>query len=358
MGLDVVGEGVDAPPAGARAGEVVQAVEQPAVDEGHGAQPVHEAVRVRQHRAVAVSGEVAVGRPGPRTEAALVDLGVQRGEEQVLEHGPVVVRAVGRVFLERAAGEDLVEQLLRNQPLLFQEPDEQQPCDEADDVPFGRTLSGAVVRKATGGDGALEPAEELPVEALVERLDVEDLLPFRVQVVEAADAGVDHARQREVTKDVDVRPVRVGGADVLDQRHLLQHVACRVSLVGAAVHGGQRHGRTVAEQDDDRHREAAIDRSGGVGQMRAGVGAVLQVGGHEQEGLRAARVEPRAVIEQVGLAADLAVGDLKHDLDSAPLFEQGALPVGQRLGGMQTISELRDIAHIGRAPAAVAERTQ
>ncbi len=358
LGPDVVGEGVDAPSARAGGREVVQAVEQAAVDEGDGPQQFDEAVRVCQQAAVAVLGEVAVRGVGLAAEGALFDLGVQGGEEQVLEHGAVVVRLVGRVVLERVAGEAFLEQLAGDQPLLLQEPDEEQAGDQPDDVALLRPLSGAVVGEAGVGDGPLEPPEQVLVEAPVQRLDVEHALPRGEQAVEVPDAPVHEAGQRQIDEDVDVRPVRlppVPRVDVLDQGHPLQHVAAVVPLVGAAVDGGQRQGLPVAEQDDDRHGEAAVDGARRLRQFRPAVGAVREVRRHEQEGLGAPPVE---FLEQLRMAADLVARDLEDDIGRTPRVEQPALPVRQGLRLFEQGHEFGDAPHVRRPLAAVAEGVQ
>ena len=61
----------------------------------------------------------------------------------------------------------------------------------------------------------LEPVVKLRVEAPVQLLDIERPLPFDMQPVEAAHARLPHARQREVGEDLEMRPVRVGKADIL-----------------------------------------------------------------------------------------------------------------------------------------------
>ena len=113
----------------------------------------------------------------------------------------------------------------------------------------------------------------------------------------------------------------------------------------------------MAEQDDHRHCEAAIDGAHRLGQTDARIAAFGQFHGEEQEGFDPSRVEPVA-IEQAGLAADLLVGDLEHNLDSVPGVEQSALPLGQRFGGHQPFEERRDAARIHRSSAAVAERIE
>ena len=222
-------------------------------------------------------------------------------------------------------------------------------------------LAGPVVGEAALGGGPPEPLEQLAVEAPVERLDVERPFPCGVQAVEVADARLDQTGKREVGEDVDVRPVRVGGADVLDQRHALQDVAAVVAPVGAAVDDGQGQGRAAAEQEDGRHREQAVDGAGRLGEFGPAAGPVVEFDGQEQEGLDPAPVEPRRP-EQAVLPgadfADLLVGDLKDDLDRAPGVEQRPPRLRQPGPGVEAVEELRDASHVFRALAAVAERAQ
>ena len=295
-------------------------------------------------------------RPAPRAEIALVDRRVQRGEEQVLEHGLVVVRPLGVVVRQRPAGEAVVEQPAGNQSFLLQEPDEQQPRDQADHVAFGGAAAGAVVREHAFAGGAFEPLEQVAVEAAVQRFDVEHALPRGVQVVESADTVADEARQRQFAQDVEVRPVGARGPDVLDQRDALQHVVRVVPLVCAAVRGGDRQGFAVPEQQYDRHGQAAVDGARHRRQRGAGVRAIFQIRRHEQERLHAAAVE--CAIEQPGLAGDLRAGELEDDVRRTPRREHPALLVRQRLGSAQPVHEFLDAAHVLCQFAAVAERAQ
>ena len=289
-------------------------------------------------------------------EGALVDPGVEGGEEQVLEHRPVILRALRRVVFERPASEALLEQRLGDQLLLLQEPDEEKAGDQADDVALGRSLAGAVVGEAALRRRPLEPLEQLVIEAAVEELDIERPFPCGVQTVEIVDAvRLDQAGKRELGEDVEVRPVRARGADVLDQGHAIQNVTAVVPPVGAAMDDGEGQGRAVPEQDDDGHGKAAIDGARRLRQIGAAVGPVFEVRRHEQERLDAPPVE---VLEQPGLAADLLPGDLEDDIGRPPGPEQPALPLGQRSLLLQQGHERIDAAYLRGPLAAVAERVQ
>ena len=350
-----VTEHVDPSPALRGGGEVVQTVEQAAVDEGDRPQSLDEAVRVGQKIAIAILVEVAVRGVGPLAEGALADLGVESGEEQVLEHRAVVVRRFPLVIPERFASEALIEQLAHDEPLLLQEPDEEQAGDQADDVTFGRALAGAVVGEAGFGDGALEPSEQLAVEPPVERLNVEHPLPCGVQVIEGADTHADEARERQLAKNLDMRPVRVAGANVLDERDALQNVPAAVAPVGASVDGGQREGRAVTKQDDDRHGKAVVYDAHHLRQFGPAVAAVIQTRRHEQKGLGAPLVE---VLEQARMVADLLPGDLEHDIGGTPRVEQRALPDGQGVLFFEQGEQPGDASYVHCALAVVPERAE
>ena len=120
-------------------------------------------------------------------ESAFVDFGVQGGEKQVLQDGPVVGIAGVRVVVFQQAGDlGLVEQVVGNQSLFFDEPDEQQSRDEADDVFFGREGFRFVGGEAGRGDGVLEPGEQVFVELPVEFFGIQHGQPRGQQAVEVA----------------------------------------------------------------------------------------------------------------------------------------------------------------------------
>ena len=354
----VVGEGVDAPPAGPFPLEIVEALEQAAVDEGHGAQLVEKTVGVGQQGAAAVEGKVAVVVGVDLAEAALVDRGVQRGEEQVLQHGAVVA-AFGRVAaFQRGAGEAFLEKIGGNEAFFLEEPDEQQAGNQADDVPLAAARPGAVVGEAALLDRPLEPAEQFAVEAPVQLLDVERSLPGDVQLVEVVNVRFPHARQRELAEDFEVRAVRVGEADVLDQGDLFEHVLLGGALVCAAVDDGQGQRCAVPVEDENRHMHEAVDGAGHVGQARAGVGVLGEFDGQEEKRVVAAAFERSGLQGRhlPGLLGDFVGGDLEDDIDAAPGVEQGALLGGQSSFGVEILEQFGGAADGRGALAAVAER--
>ena len=102
----------------------------------------------------------------------------------------------------------LLEQFVSHQALLFQKPDKEEPRDQPDDVPFRATLAGAVIREAAGFNSSFEPAEQLLVEATVQRLDVEHTFPGGVKVIEIANALDHETGQRQIAQNLDMCPVR------------------------------------------------------------------------------------------------------------------------------------------------------
>ena len=74
-------------------------------------------------------------------------------------------------------------------------------------------------------------------------------------------------REIKIPEDLEVRPMRRGGANILDQRHALEDVAETVSSVGAAMDRREGECQPVSKQNEDRHREAAIDGTRHVGQL-------------------------------------------------------------------------------------------
>ena len=75
----------------------------------------------------------------------------------------------------------------------------------------------------------------------------------------------------EVEQDLDVGAVRVGDADVFDERDFFQHVLGFVAFVEAAVDDGEGERVAVAEQQHDRHGEELVDLAGDARKLGAGV---------------------------------------------------------------------------------------
>ena len=172
-------------------------------------------------------------------ERSLVDLRVQRGEEEVLQHGAVVVCRVGRVVLEGRGGERLREDVLWHEALLFEEPDEQQARDQPDHLPFKAAIALAVVGEAALDERSLKPLKQLSIETPVELLGVQCVFPRPMQVVEGGDAlGLHKAGQRQLRQDDQMGAVRGTHVHILHESHPFQHVAVAVATVGAAMDHG------------------------------------------------------------------------------------------------------------------------
>ncbi len=130
-------EAIDAVAAASGGIEAVQAIEQPAVDERSLGKQVQQCLLISNLITEAISGEITVCGVGFAAEPAPVDLGVQRGEEQILQHGAIVgIACVTVVVLQQPADLRFDEQIVGDQTLLLDEPYEQQPSYEPDDVLF------------------------------------------------------------------------------------------------------------------------------------------------------------------------------------------------------------------------------
>ena len=210
-------------------------------------------------------------------ETALADLGVQRGEEQVLHDRAVVrIARVPVVVLQQAGDLRFGEQFGGDQPLFLDEPHEQQPRNQADDVFFGRQGAGLVGGEGRLGHGAGEPGEQRRVEAFVQRLGIQRTEQRGEQAIEGArllvrGQPVQPFGQGQRVQDVEVGAVGVLGLDVADERDAAEHVAAGIALVRAAVDDGEGQPAGVAEQHDDRHGKQAVELAGHVGQRGAGI---------------------------------------------------------------------------------------
>jgi hypothetical protein len=137
-----------------------------------------------------VGGEEAVGLFGL---FVLTHALVERGEEEVLEDGEVVGGAglaFGIESFEEFGEGVLVEEFFRDEVVLFlEEPAEDESGEQADEsggAPFLVVLF-EIVREIDLLERPEIPVGEFLVEAVVEQLDVEDLLPGSVEGVEVCD---------------------------------------------------------------------------------------------------------------------------------------------------------------------------
>ena len=220
--------------------------------------------------------------------------GVQGGEKQVLQNRPVVVALLAvlvRCQLEQFAQRGFIEQFGGHEALFLQEPDKDQPGQQANQrhggAAGGGRVAGVVERLAFGKRHAgafanrpVIPFGQLFVEAVIERLDIEHLEPGGVELFKAGghELGV-HFAQRHAFQNAQVGGVGLLEVNVLDERDLaFDHVQRAVALVGAAVNHGNRQQRRavfarMAKQQDCRHGEQAVDFARQRGQPGAAPGA-------------------------------------------------------------------------------------
>ena len=111
-------------------------------------------------------------------ETALGNLGVQGGEEQILQYGSVIgIAGLAVVVFQQAVDPRLDEQVAIDQSLFFHEPDEQLAGNQADQVFFRRQGCGLVGGERGLLDGASEPCGQLPVEPSIQFFGVQGVQP-------------------------------------------------------------------------------------------------------------------------------------------------------------------------------------
>lgn len=335
--VGAVGEAIDTH-AGVGA---VETLEEAAVEKGNIGKAtqrggVGEARLIAIERGHAVMGVGCGGLAAKAPAAGLValHLGVERGEEEILQDRLVVgalLRVVPRQqLLQRGA----VEERGRHQPLLLDEPDKDQPRDQADDgdgVARLGVLRAVAGREVDRRHRPVIPVRQFLVEALVEFADVEGLGPGALQFVEAPDVlPLAQIRQRQFFQDADVGGVGVVQVDVLDQRHLLQHILAGVAFAGPPQDDRQRQLAAVAEEDRRGHHEEAVDGARDRRQRGARIGFSRQPNRQKKERAIDAAVPAAIFAQQVHLLGlgDFAVGQLKEDVSFGPR-------VAARLCGVQ-----------------------
>ena len=282
-----------------------------------------------------------------------------------MEDGAVVRIAVLAVVIAQQRRDALFdEQVFVHQPLLLDEPDEQQPRDEPDDVFFGLQRNGFARGESRFLDGALKPREKVFVELLVELFGIERGEPGFKQPVEVFGLAARlHPLQpfieRQLGENIEMGAVGVVRNNLADERDAADDVPVRVPPVGAAVNEGESQppvGR--AEQDGAGHGEGFVDLAREGGAAPARVSRAVQVDGGEQEAARVAVLESPGRVEQrhLGAPADFAVGYLEHDAHGGGAREKVALGLGvggsgQPEGGVVGLVGRRQVAF-------VAERVQ
>ena len=285
-----------------------------------------------------VLGEAAVGLAFGVLAHALI----QRGEEEVLQDG-LIVGGTGVVEIgEEGLKVGGVEQFLGDEALFLEEPAEDQAGEQPDQAGGAALL---VVRFEVGGKLDLWERPEIPVgqlavEAFVEQLDVEDLLPRGVERVEVGDGlllRMDELGQRQRGEDVEVTTVGLGQGDPADQGDFAEHVLALVELVRAPVDDGDGKAALVLEEHHDGHGEEAVDLPGDGGKLATGVVAALQLDGDEHIGFQQTGLH-RGIGEEAGFAAKFLIGELEQEIGGFPLGDE-SLGWIEGIAGAEEIEE-------------------
>jgi len=235
-----------------------------------------------------------------------------------------------------------VEEFLGDEALFLEEPAEDQAGEQTDEAGGAAFF---VVGFEVGGKLDLRERPEIPVgqlavEAFVEQLDVEDMLPRGVESVEVGDGfllRMDELGQRQRSEDVEVAAVGIGEVDLADEGDLAEHVLALVELVHAPVDDGDGEAALVLEEHHDGHGEEAVDLAGNGGKLAAGVVAALQLDGDEDVGFEQAGFD-RVVGEEAGFTAEFLVGELEEEIGGFPLGDEG-LGLIKGVAGAEEIEE-------------------
>ena len=138
----------------------------------------------------------------------------QGGEEEVWQPG-AIVRGAGRagVVCEKFGPLVFYEQVLGDEVLFFEKPEEEQADNQTDEMLFGAPGLVAGCGELRLVAGALQPSEERALEALAEFLGVSGIKPCLEQVVKVAGlAVVAHPwggrLQRQANQDVQMGALR------------------------------------------------------------------------------------------------------------------------------------------------------
>ena len=180
-----------------------------------------------------------------------------------------------------------LKQGLRHQTTLFDEPDKNQPRQQANHAD-GVALLGlfaTALRKVHLLDGPHIPPGQLFVEGFVKLLRGQHANPGIVKLAEVAGAAlVAQVLQRQLRQDVDVGGVRVRQPHVLDDGNArVKHLAAGIAQVLAAVNHGQRQAVAIAKQHDGRHGETLVQPACDGGQLCARPCCALQFNGQKHK---------------------------------------------------------------------------
>jgi hypothetical protein len=276
--------------------------------------------------------------------------------------------ALGIEALEELGEIGGVEEFFRNETLFLEEPAEDEAGEEADEAGgVALVLFGLQI----GGELDLRERPEilvgqLAVEAFVEQLNVENLLPSGVEGVEVGDGEllrVDEIGQREGVEDVKVAAVGMGDGDVADEGGFFEDVLGVVELVPSAVDDGDSEGgvdilvRLLAgiadrivcatfEDYHDGHGEEAVDLAGDGGEFAAWVVGALQLDGDEDIGFEQAALDG-GIGEEAGFAAEFLIGELEEEVGGFPFGDEGLGMVEWAVFGKEVEEVLRGGACVG-----------
>ena len=166
------------------------------------------------------------------------------------------------------------------------------------DVLFRRLRPLARFREFGVLDRALEPVEQVPVEALVEFLSVQRVEPRGQQTVEVRGLGRGASIQSrrlgrgQFVEYVQVGAMGVGDVYLPDEGYAAKHVALGVAFVLTAVDERERHQVGGGPEQDD-GRPVIVEPIDDAGERRvlaARVAVVFQDGGYEHEAVGATAV--------------------------------------------------------------------
>ena len=221
-----------------------------------------------------------------------VHLSVERGEEEVLQDGFVIDRVFGGgefvALFEQSLEFDGIEEVVRKQSFFLHKPAKDQARDEANEVL--RFVSLGVLDVFGLGELDVVACPEIPVgdfleKAFVEFGTVEGLLPGGLEFRPVGEVMLlVQLGEGEIEQDFNVGAVRIGDADVFDERDFFEDVLRFVAFVETAGNDGEGERVAVAEQQHRGHAEEFVDFTGDARKLGAGVFGVFQGDGEEEVG--------------------------------------------------------------------------
>ena len=241
-----------------------------------------------------------MGRGARLTESTSADLRIQRGEEEVLENGPVIgIAGFLVIALEQRLDTLLDEQVDGDQPLLLDKPYEQQAGDETDDVFLWIQCPGLRGREPGFLHGEREPIEQLAIEPLVQLLGIQGIEPGFQQTVKVVrlTMGLHPCQslgERQPFQYVHVGAVGISGFDLPYQSYIAQHVALRIAFVSTPMYEGKGKQNTGgSEQHNGGHGESLVDLPRDLHIRVTRIGSLLEFHRYKEEASRVPSVETR-----------------------------------------------------------------